>query len=64
MALYHNHVGLHISKSKLQLVEVINKNNNFILGNVDEEYFPEFLSFEDRESKIISILQSAFDGLF
>lgn len=64
MALYQNHVGLHISKSKLQLVEVINKNNNFILWNVDEEYFPEFLSFEDRESKIISILQSALDELF
>jgi len=64
MALYHNHVGLHISKSKLQLVEVINKKNNFILENVDEEYFPEFLSFEDRESKIISILQSALDELF
>jgi len=64
MALYQNHVGLHISKSKLQLVEVINNNNNFILGNVDEEYFPEFLSFKDRESKIISILQSALDELF
>lgn len=63
MALYQNHVGLHISAAKLQLVEVINNNNNFILGNVDEEYFPEILSFEDRESKIISILQSALDQL-
>lgn len=63
MALYQNHAGLHISKSKLQIVEVLNKNNKFILGNVDEEYFPEFLSFKDEESKIINILQSAFDEL-
>ena len=61
MTLYQNHAGLHISKSKLQIVEVVNKNNRFVLGNVDEEYFPELISFDDRESKFISILQSAFD---
>lgn len=63
MSLYQNQAGLHISKSKLQIVEVLNKNGRFILGNVDEEYFPDVLSFSDRESKIISILQNAFSEL-
>ena len=63
MALYQNHAGLHLSRSKLQIVEVLNKNNRFVLGNVDEEYFTESFSFEDSESKIISILQSSFDEI-
>ncbi len=63
MALYQNHAGLHISKSKLQIVELVHRNDRFILGNVDEEYFPDIFSFNDRESKIISILQSAYNEL-
>jgi hypothetical protein len=63
MTLYQNHAGLHISKSKLQIVELIHRNDRFILGNVDEENFQDFFSFNDRESKIISILQSAYNGL-
>ncbi len=63
MALFHNHAGFNITGNKLQLVEVNYKNNNFYLENIDEEYFDEFFDLSNKETKLISILQSAFDKL-
>ena len=56
-----NHVGLNITENKLQLIEVVDKSNKFYLENVDEETFPELLSFQS--SDFIYILQTAFDNL-
>ncbi len=61
---YGNHAGFNITSSKIQLVEINHKNNGFILQNVDEVYFDERLKLtEDKETKIISILQSAFNEI-
>lgn len=64
MAGFENHAGFNITENKLQLVEVIFKNNEFILENVDEAYFNEAINFEtDKETKIGALLQSAFNEL-
>ena len=56
-----NHVGLNLSKSKLQLVEVVNEASKYCLENVDEHIFEEEFNFSSDESEIISILQSSFN---
>lgn len=64
MAGFENHAGFTISNSKLQLVEVVYKNGQFVLDNVDEAYFNEPLNLEtDKETKISSLLQGAFNEL-
>ena len=61
---YENHAGFTISGSKLQVVEINNLQNQFFIENVDEAYFNEPLNFEkDKETKISSLLQSAFNEL-
>ncbi len=56
-----NHVGFNIAENKLQLIEVVEKSKKFYLETVDEETFPELLSFQS--SDFIDILQTAFDNL-
>jgi hypothetical protein len=63
MALFQNHVGLNITKSKLQLVEVNFNDTNFVLENVDEEFFPDFIESDVKETKLISVLRAAFNTL-
>lgn len=63
MALFQNHVGFNITKSKLQLVEVNFNDNGFIIENVDEEFFPDFISPNDKETKLISVLRAAYNSL-
>jgi Tfp pilus assembly PilM family ATPase len=59
-----NHTGFTLTSAKVQLVEVNLKNEKFILQNVDEAYFDERLNLtEDKETKITSILQTAFNEL-
>ncbi|HSP88047.1 MAG TPA: hypothetical protein VLN45_07925 [Ignavibacteriaceae bacterium] len=61
---YGNHAGFNITSSKIQLVEVNFKNSRFVLQNVDEVYFDERLKLtEDKETKIISVLQAAFNEI-
>lgn len=58
-----NHVGLSLTKSKLQLVEVVKESSKYCLENVDEHIFEEEFNFNSDESKIISILQTALNSL-
>lgn len=58
-----NHVGLSLTKGKLQLVEVVNELSKYCLENVDEHIFEEEFDFNSDESKIISILQTSFNSL-
>jgi Tfp pilus assembly PilM family ATPase len=58
-----NHVGFNITRTKLQLVEVVRESSKFCLENVDEHIFEEELNFNQDESKIISILQTALNSL-
>jgi Tfp pilus assembly PilM family ATPase len=61
---FENHLGFTISSSKLQVVEVIQKEDQFVLENVDEAFFNEPINLElDKETKVISLLQGAFDEI-
>jgi Tfp pilus assembly PilM family ATPase len=64
MAGYESHIGLTFSNTKLQLVEIIYQDKQFLLDKVDEAYFSEPLNPEsDKETKINSLLQSAFNEM-
>lgn len=64
MAGFENHIGFTISGSKLQLVEIIYKDKQFILDKIDEAYFNEPINLEtDKETKIDSLLQGAFNEI-
>lgn len=64
MSNFENHIGFNISSTKLQVVEVNNLTDQFRLVNVDEAYFNDPIDFEnDKETKIISLLQGAFNEL-
>jgi Tfp pilus assembly PilM family ATPase len=59
-----NHAGLTVSGSKLQVVEINYKDEQFILENVDEAYFNEPVNLEkDKETKISALMQGAFNEL-
>ena len=58
------HAGLTVSSSKLQLVEIIKRGDQFLLENIDEAFFTESINFEsDKDSKISSMFQGAFNDL-
>jgi Tfp pilus assembly PilM family ATPase len=64
MSLFENHAGFTISGIKLQVVEVISSDQHFLLENIDEAYFNESINFQtDKETKIISLIQGAFNEL-
>jgi len=63
MFILTNQVGLSITEDKIQLVEIVNKENNYQLENVDEEYFEESLYHGTKETKFIHILQNAFNEI-
>ena len=61
---FENHAGFNISSYKLQVVEVNYRNEQFYLQNIDEVYFDDRINFpDDKDTKIISLLQSAFNEL-
>ena len=61
---FENHAGFNISSSRLQVVEINFKSDQFQLENVDEAYFNERLDLEfDKETKINSLLQSAYNEI-
>ena len=64
MAVFENHAGITITNSKLQVVEVVRKNDRFILENIDEAYYNETLNFNtDKETKISALIQGALNEL-
>ncbi len=58
-----NHVGLNITRNKLQLVEVVREASKFCLENVNEHIFDDEFDFNSEESEIISILQASLNSL-
>lgn len=61
---FENHLGFTISSSKLQVVEIVQKEDEFVLENVDEAFFNESIELDiDKETKIISLLQGALDEI-
>ena len=63
MSILTNQLGLTLTESKIQLVEIVNKENEVYLENVDEEYFEEPINTNTKEAKFIHILQNAFNEL-
>lgn len=64
MTNYDSHIGLHLYNSRLQIAEVdCSLKQNVNVCNIDEEYFTDFISSSDKETKILTILQSAYDEL-
>ncbi len=68
--MFHNHIGINLTGTKFQLVEISYKQKSFYLENIDQVIFKETLSpsflkgfnFE-WESKIISLLQESFSKI-
>jgi Tfp pilus assembly PilM family ATPase len=61
---FENHAGFAISSSKLQVVEIVQKDEQFVLENVDEAFFNETINLmRDKETKIISLIQGAYDEI-
>ena len=63
MSILTNQLGLTLTESKIQLVEIVNKENSVYLENVDEEYFEEPIDIYTKEAKFIHILQNAFNEI-
>ena len=63
MHLFQNQAGINITNSKLQIVEIVYKDKNFYLENVDEEHFESLFDLSLKESKLIFILQNSFNQL-
>ncbi len=61
---FENRVGFKVTGSKLQLVEVVYKNDQYVLENIDEAYYSEPLNLEtDKETKISAMLQGAYNEM-
>jgi Tfp pilus assembly PilM family ATPase len=59
-----SHSGFSFTNVKLQLTEITAKQNHFTISRVDEVYFNEEIDFaKDKETKISSLLQAAFEEL-
>ncbi len=61
---FENHAGFTLSSSRLQVVEIVQKDDQFVLENVDEAFLNEPLNLElDKETKIGALLQGAYDEI-
>ena len=63
MSILTNQLGIGLTENKIQLVEIVNKENSVCLENVDEEYFEEPIDSNTKEAKFIHILQNAFNEI-
>jgi hypothetical protein len=64
MSYFDSHAGFSITNVKLQITEIVNKQNRYYISNLDEVYYNQEIDFEkDKETKIISLLQTAFEEL-
>lgn len=63
MPLFRNHVGINLTESKLQLVEISYKQNIFCLENVDQVVFKEPLIFPTEDLKLINVLRESFSKI-
>ncbi|MGK9476240.1 hypothetical protein [Melioribacter sp. OK-6-Me] len=66
--MFQNHVGINLTESKLQLVEISYKKNSFFLENIDQAILgkPFKVYSEDEkdwQKKTLDILQDAFNKL-
>lgn len=61
---YFSHAGFHITRHKLQLVEVVKEPGSYTVSNISEVYFSQPLNFNTQKETIIGAqLQTALDEL-
>lgn len=59
-----NQTGIHLTNSKIQLVELLYEQNRFHVEHIDEAYFVEQINFTgDKEAKQLALLQNAYDEI-
>ncbi len=63
MALHEDHAGIHLTSTKLRLVEVGSEAKKYLLENVDEVYYNDLINFDEKETKLITVLQSALNEI-
>ncbi|PID61403.1 MAG: hypothetical protein CR986_02905 [Ignavibacteriae bacterium] len=63
MTVLTNNLGLNLTTEKIQLVEIVQKEKDLFLENVDQEFFEETLNDFSKESKFIHILQNAYNEI-
>lgn len=64
MNYYDSNTGFTFTNVKLQVTEITAKQNHFNVSRIDEVYFNEEIDFaKDKETKITSLLQAAFEEL-
>ncbi len=64
MNYFDSHAGFTFTNVKLQVTEISAKQNQFSISGIDEIYFNEEIDFtKDKETKIFSLLQAAFEEL-
>ena len=64
MNYYDSHAGFTFTNVKLQVTEITVKQNHYCVSRIDEVYFNEEVDFtKDKETKITSLLQAAFEEL-
>lgn len=61
--MFNNHIGINLTETKLQLVEISFKDDSFYLENVDQTIHSENFSTNFPEEKLISILQASFNKI-
>lgn len=61
--MFSNHVGINLTDTKLQVVEINYRDDSFCLEKVDQIFHSELLSPELSADKIASLLQNSFDKL-
>ena len=63
MAVLPNQAGFNLTMSKLQLVELGWSDNKVLLENADEEYLADFIDEEIKETKLLPLLQDAYNQI-
>ncbi len=58
-----NNLGINLSTTKIQVVETLNEGDKFRVENIDEEHFENLISFDEKEARLVDVLQSAFNEI-
>lgn len=57
----YSHAGISVTSVKIQVSEIVEKQNRYFLSSLDEVYFNDEIDFaKDKETKILSLLNAAF----
>lgn len=64
MTTLENRSGIYITSTKIEYVEFVFRNQEYVLEYLDEAYFDEELQLQvDKETKLLSKLQAAFNEI-